>query len=125
MAQQLLPRAFEWCSERLDSDGKGLGLGKLKMWQMVGVCKAGVYVTNQRKGSKSTDLEPAAVEAYGGFCKTFERVFGVRESVVPEYLPRKSMNANKSEACLDGKTIWRRYKDFKTWFLLLSFFSFF
>ena len=61
-------------------------------------------MTNQKKGNKSADLEPAAVEAYGGFCKTFERVFRKRESVLPEYLQRKSMNANKCEDFLDSQT---------------------
>ena len=105
----------------MDGDGKGITLAKLKVWQMVGVCKAGVYVTTQKKGRVSTDLEPAAVEAYGGFCRTFQSVFGDRNSVLPNFLEKKSLNAIRTD-CLDGKTIWRRYKDFKTWYVLLLLF---
>jgi hypothetical protein len=85
--------ASEWCLQRLRRHNLDSSL--LKIWSCQGVATAGIYVWHLKKGSNKYDQIPAMLEAYVGFCATFDKVYGgdkIEQGLSGDHLKYKRLN---------------------------------
>ena len=116
------PKAFVWCMHRVLMNRSRQT--QFKSWGFYTVARAGIYVSQKKKGSKVQALEPMMLEAYSGIVSELDNLFP-SESEKPLWLKGdnlkfKQMNAAKN--CLtpppvEGDLLWRKYKEYKAWYI--------
>ena len=67
------PKAFVWCMHRVLMNRSRQT--QFKSWAFYIVARAGIYVSQKKKGSKVQALEPMMLEAYSGIVSELDNLF--------------------------------------------------
>ncbi len=116
---------IEFCFQRMR--GRVFNASLFRLWSIVGIAKAGIYTSSRKKGNAINDLQPCMLEAYAGFCDSFDTLYAdkPKSTLTGAHLKHKTLQTGRVRktsrgilaSAVDGEYLWRHYKDIKRWYL--------